>query len=353
MKLIRDKLGAELPVVFMSTRDDIEARLQAVRAGGLAYFTKPFDVGLLIDQLDTLTSSEPPDHYRVLVVDDEAPMTSFYRAVLEAAGMEVATLNDPMAVMSEMVSFMPEIILMDLYMPGCSGLELAQMIRQQESYVSMPIVYLSAESDRERQLKAMSAGGDDFLTKPIDPAHLVSAVTSRVERWRTLRSFMVRDSLTGLLNHTRTNEELEVEIARARRTQSNLIYAMIDIDFFKNVNDSYGHPTGDRVIKGLARLLQQRLRKVDIVGRVGGEEFAAIMIDTNAENAIRVLDEMRQHFAGVVHFSDTAEFSVTFSCGAADFSEFGDSNSLREAADRALYKAKGEGRNKVVLAEAE
>ena len=238
-------------------------------------------------------------------------------------------------------------------MPGCSGLELAQMIRQQESYVSMPIVYLSAESDRERQLKAMSAGGDDFLTKPIDPAHLVSAVTSRVERWRTLRSFMVRDSLTGLLNHTRTNEELEVEIARARRTQSNLIYAMIDIDFFKNVNDNYGHPTGDRVIKGLARLLQQRLRKVDIVGRVGGEEFAAIMIDTNAENALRVLDEMRQHFAGVVHFSDTAEFSVTFSCGAADFSEFGDSNSLREAADRALYKAKGDGRNKVVLAEAE
>lgn len=121
--------GGKFPVIFMSTRDDIEARLLSVRAGGAAYFTKPLDVTSLIDTLDELTSTEPKDPYRVLVVDDEPTMTMFYTTVLSTAGMEVASLNDPLAVLSEIADFQPEIILLDLYMPGCSGLELARMIR--------------------------------------------------------------------------------------------------------------------------------------------------------------------------------------------------------------------------------
>ena len=347
---ITEEISNDIPVFFISTLDDIAARLRAVRAGGLAFLNKPVDVSVFVDRLDALSSIEPPEPFRVLVVDDEEAMTEYYRTILEAVGMKVVAVNDPMMVMDALVSFLPEIVIMDLYMPSCSGYEMAQVIRQQEAFISLPIVYLSSEGDKGRQLEAMSAGGDDFLAKPIVPDHLTGAVTNRVRRWRVLRSFMVRDSLTGLYNHTKTKEMLDIEMARARRQESGLFFAIVDIDKFKLVNDTYGHPTGDRVIKSLSRLLQQRLRKVDIVGRVGGEEFAVILIDTDVENAERILNELREHFAAVVHHSGETEFQCAFSCGVANFEDYETAQDLNEAADRALYAAKNAGRNQVVLA---
>jgi diguanylate cyclase (GGDEF)-like protein len=237
-----------------------------------------------------------------------------------------------------------------MHMPGCTGLELAAIIRQQPAYVSIPIVFLSTEANRDRQLAAMHLGGDDFLTKPIKPDHLISAVTSRVQRARTLRSFMIRDSLTGLLNHTNTREHLDIEVARAQRQHGLLTLALLDIDHFKAVNDTYGHPTGDRVIKSLARLLQQRLRKTDIIGRYGGEEFAVILPHTDGLTAVKLLDEIRATFAHVRHQVDDCAFSVTFSCGIACFPDYADATQLTHAADQTLYDAKRSGRNQVLLA---
>jgi len=353
IEMLQSQLKEKVPVCFISARDDIEARLKSVRAGGTAYFTKPVDVSGIVDRLDALVTNEQPESYRVLAVDDEEEMTDYYRLILENAGMEVAVVNDPNQVLVAMVDFLPELVLMDIYMPDCSGLELAQMIRQQEAFVSLPIVYLSSESDKDRQLKAMSIGADDFLTKPIDPDHLVGAVANRIERARVLRSYMVRDSLTGLLNHTKTKEQLDIEIARSARQETGLVFAIIDIDKFKLVNDTYGHPTGDRVIKGLSRLLQQRLRKVDIVGRIGGEEFGVILVDTDGENALNVLNKLRESYARIVHQSGGVEFSSSFSCGAAQFSDYDSAQAMTEAADRALYAAKEGGRNQVVMAQPE
>jgi diguanylate cyclase (GGDEF)-like protein len=350
---IQAQLDEPIPVYFISLRDDIEARLKSVRAGGLAYFSKPVDIIGIIDRLDQLVDHEPPEPFRVLVIDDQVEITDYYRLILENAGMQVATINDPKKILIEMVGFLPEIVLMDLYMPECSGRELAQMIRQQESYVGLPIVYLSSETDKGEQIKAMRAGGDDFLTKPIEPVYLVGAITNRIERARVLRSYMVRDSLTGLLNHTKTKEQLEVEVARSMRQDTNLVFAIIDIDKFKLVNDTYGHPTVDRVIKSLSRLLQQRLRKVDVIGRIGGEEFGVILVNTDGVNATKVLNQLREHFAEVVYQSGGTEFSSAFSCGAAQISDFDSGTEMYEAADKALYAAKEGGRNQVVLARPE
>jgi diguanylate cyclase (GGDEF)-like protein len=225
------------------------------------------------------------------------------------------------------------------------------VIRQLEAYVSIPIVFLSTEDNLDMQLEAIHIGGDDFLTKPIQPDQLILAVKSRVKRSLILRSLMVRDSLTGLLKHTILKERLEVEIARAQRQAARLVFAMIDIDHFKLVNDTYGHATGDRVIKSLARLLQQRLRKSDVIGRYGGEEFAVILTDTQAAAGLKVLDELRTGFAHIRHQSGDAAFYVTFSCGIAEYPHYADADSLIAAADRALYEAKHAGRNLVLVAE--
>lgn len=339
-----------IPLIFVAERGDLDARLQAVRAGGQAYFTKPVEVSALIDRLDVLTSHRMFDPYRILIVEDEPQLASYYELVLKRAGMLTTVVLDPFQVAEPLSEFRPDLVLMDVYMPGCNGLDLAKVIRQQETYLSIPIVYLSSEINQDKQMQAMQLGGDDFLTKPINPDHLIESVKSRASRSRILRSFMVRDSLTGLLNHTKIKEQLDVEIARAQRQNSTLAFAMIDIDHFKSVNDTYGHPTGDRVLKSLSRLLQQRLRKTDIIGRYGGEEFAVIFYSTTGAIAYRILNEIRIGFAQIRQQADTMTFSTTFSCGVAEFPRFPDVLRISDAADKALYRAKRSGRNRVELA---
>jgi diguanylate cyclase (GGDEF)-like protein len=339
-----------IPVLCLSTHSDLSTRLRAVRAGCHAYLTKPVDVSSLVDQLDVLTDSGEVEPYRILIVEDSRQLARFYTAILEQAKMLTVTVTDPLQVMQPLTEFRPDLILMDVYMPNCSGLELARVIRQQEAFLSIPIVFLSAETDLTRQLQAMSFGGDDFLTKPIQPGHLVTAVTSRAERSRALRSFMVRDSLTGLLNHTATKEQLDRELARAVRSNQPLALAIIDIDRFKLVNDTYGHPTGDQVLKSLARLLRQRLRGSDIVGRYGGEEFAVILPETDGPTAVRVIDAIRVGFGQVRQRADSGFFAVTFSCGIAAFPAHTDATRLLDAADKMLYEAKNAGRNQTLLA---
>ncbi len=252
--------------------------------------------------------------------------------------------------MNTINEFSPELILMDLYMPQCGGNELAELIRQQETYIGTPIVFLSAENNIEKQLSAMQHGADDFLTKPIITNHLVAAVSSRADRFRKLRSLMFKDSLTGLYNHTTMAEILTRELDRATRSGGNISYAMIDIDHFKTVNDSYGHAAGDNVIKALSRLLRQRLRKSDYVGRYGGEEFAVIMPDTDAITAVKVIEDIRTSFAELKQLVGSHEVFCTFSAGVADRSNSDTLGSLAIAADRALYQAKQQGRNRIVSA---
>lgn len=340
-----------LPVIFFSEHDEFIMRLEAAHAGGIAYLVKPINVGALIDKLDSLTSTKPLAPYRVMIVDDSLALTAYHTAVLEQAGMVVKAVNDPFKVIDALLEFTPDLILIDLYMPECSGLDLAKVIRQLDAFVSIPIVFLSAEGNIEKQHFAMGLGGDDFLTKPIQPQHLISSVGNRIRRSLTLRSFMIRDSLTGLLNHTAIKDMLDVQLAWAIRHKKPLSFAMIDIDHFKRVNDNYGHPAGDRVIKSLARLLKQRLCSSDLVGRYGGEEFAVVLVDADAGQAMKVLDTIRVDFSQLFHLAEDKRFKVTFSCGIADTSRFPDLTRLSNAADKALYKAKHAGRNQIRLAD--
>jgi diguanylate cyclase (GGDEF)-like protein len=339
---------ASLPLIFISSQDDFRSRLRSVRAGGCAYFTKPVEIGAIVDTLDTVIDHGQPDSFRVLIVEDSPTQAKGHAHVLEQAGMATRRVTNPFAITATLADFSPELILVDMYMPEVSGEEVATVLRQQEALVSIPIVILSAKDDADKQDMAMGRGADDFLVKPIRPELLVSSVKGRIERYRILRGFMIRDGLTGLLNHTHIKEQLDLELARAKRQQRPLSYAMIDLDFFKRVNDSYGHATGDRVLKSLSRLLRQRLRKVDIIGRYGGEEFAVILPDTEGKDAVRVLDDIRKNLAAISQHKNGTEFAVTFSCGVASFPDFVTPEDLGNAADRALYQAKHEGRNRVV-----
>jgi diguanylate cyclase (GGDEF)-like protein len=348
---LRQEFGDQLPVFFISVRDDTAARIQAIRAGGKGYFTKPVDIDALMDEINKLSVQVDPQPYRVLIVDDSEIQAKTNALHLRKVNMETNILSQSADILVELENFRPDLLLLDLYMPDYTGLELALMIRQIKAYVGLPIVFLSAETDREKQLNAVGQGGDDFLTKPIKPDLLIASVTSRIERYRKLQTLMLRDGLTGLFNHTTMREHLMQEINRAGRANQPFALAMLDIDEFKKVNDNYGHATGDKVLRSLAHMLSLRLRRTDIMGRYGGEEFIVILPNTTIPDALLLIDNLRESFAQIVHLSQGMEFRVTISGGVAGFPQLDNASDLSEAADRAMYCAKRQGRNRVTAAQ--
>ena len=339
-----------VPLVFLTAQGDLPSRLAAVRAGASACFVKPVSVSDLSGTLNRLTHPEEKEACRVLIVDDDVALAELNAVILQEAGMATCIVNDPMAALPHLFEFRPDLILMDMHMPGCNGMELARAIRQIDSYLSIPIVFLSSETDLDLQFEARRMGGDEFLIKPIKPGHLVSAVSLRAERMKLVRSQMVRDGMTGLYNHTAAKSFLDETVARTRRAGGDFCFAMLDLDQFKTVNDTYGHPMGDQVLMALASLLKQCLRKADIIGRYGGEEFAVILPECPLPKAVACLELIRERFSLIRFAGPDGGFSASFSCGVASFKAFPGATGIGKAADEALYAAKRGGRNRVVAA---
>ncbi|MDF0733755.1 PleD family two-component system response regulator [Pseudomonas entomophila] len=345
-------LEQHIPLLFFSHQEtDTPTRLAAVRAGGQEFLTGTLEASSLLEKVELLTSATQYDPFRVLIIDDSRAQAMNTERLLNGAGIITRTLTEPIRTMAELADFQPDLIILDMYMPDCTGTELAKVIRHNDRYVSVPIIYLSAEDDLDKQLDAMSEGGDDFLTKPIRARHLVTTVRNRAARARHLKARMVRDSLTGLYNHTHILQLLEDCSFRARREARPLAFAMLDIDHFKKINDRHGHPMGDRVIKSLALFLKQRLRKTDFIGRYGGEEFAIVMPNTGLDAAHKVLDEIRRRFAEIHYPAQPQDLQCTFSAGVVELDDGLDALTMASAADEALYRAKHAGRNCVVRVE--
>lgn len=348
---LQSQLPEPLPLIAICAQDGFAAQLQAVRAGAQGFFTHPVDLPGLENRLEGCFSLQQSEPFRVLVVDDDLQLAERFAAVLASFGMLVEVIDEPAQILQQMQRFQPEVVLMDVNMPGYSGPELAQVIRLNDEWLRVPIVYLSAETDLQRQMAALIKAGDDFITKPISNSALLTAVYSRAQRARRLSQALARDSLTGLLKHADIKEQLELEVERALRSGQPVSVAMIDIDRFKDVNDNYGHAVGDNVIRGMANLLRQRLRKIDRLGRYGGEEFVAVLPNCPPEDAWRILDSIRQDFSALPFSCGATLFHCSFSAGiSASQAPDWPASGLLESADRMLYRAKHEGRNRVIMA---
>ncbi len=348
---IHDLSNNHSQIIFTSNQDSQTVRLKSIRAGGAAFFTKPINILNLIDKLDSLNqSSLPPQPSKVLIIDDQNPVARYYQMVLKMSGMDAQIANTPVNVLEQMRDYHPDLLLMNTFLSGTHVADLARVIRQIDDFVSIPIIFLSNDDDFGKRIESLDLGGDDFLVKPIKASYLVAVVRSRLERSKTLRAYMVRDSLTNLLNHTAFRNVLGQEVSRCKRQSMKLALAMLDIDHFKMVNDTFGHAAGDSALIGLSRLLQQRLRKSDIVGRYGGDEFVALLVDCEAEQALKIMDEIRVHFAEIEFYPNAAKsLSLTFSCGISTFPKNQSVESLSDAADQALYIAKAGQRNRVII----
>ncbi|MDR3159110.1 MAG: diguanylate cyclase [Zoogloeaceae bacterium] len=340
-------------IVCLGMPDDFIAMNQALQAGADHCMAQSASLQQILSQVLTHRETEEQESYRVLIIEDSRTAAHVINRALEERGTLTQVLYDPLQTLSVVRQFQPDLILMDMYMPSCTGVEVARVIRQHDEFLSIPIVYLSGETNIGLQVEALRLGGDQFLTKPFNPVLVNAVVKSKIDRYRALRRSMQNDSLTGLLNHISSQQALTTALERLQDDEG-LAVAMLDIDHFKQVNDTHGHPVGDQVIRSLAWLLKQRLRRSDVIGRYGGEEFVAGLARARADDAEEILDRIRNDFSRIVfHGNDNRPFQTSFSVGVAVCMEGVPTRknlkTLLEAADAALYQAKRQGRNRVVL----
>lgn len=350
LRVMRERRVRPAHIITVSGRTDMEARLESVRAGGTAFLTKPVDLSVLLDKIDNLTFDGPKAPYRVMMVSEIGTRAREVALGLGQLNMLVSLVDESSELLDPIAEFQPEVIVLETRYRNCTGMELASMLRQDDQFVGIPILFLSDEVNEVRQTAAIRVGADDFLSGDLSIKRIASAIGARADRARVLRSYMEKDGLTGLLNHSRIENQLEVEVFRAQRRNTPCSVAMIDLDGFKKINDTYGHAFGDRVLRSLSLMLRQRLRRTDFVGRWGGEEFCVVLPDTPASVAQRVLDEIRDGFSRVRHMYEGRPIFVTYSCGIAAFPDENRANRLVESADGALYRAKHAGRNRVFVA---
>jgi diguanylate cyclase (GGDEF)-like protein len=334
-------------LICLEVESDFGQLQQALKSGSDSCLLKGRPTHAIVEHIMELNERHDQEAYRVLIVEDSKTASHLIHRSLAEIQIESHIVNDPRETLNALKQFNPDLILMDMYMPNCTGVEVARIIRQHCEFLSIPIVYLSGETNVALQVDAMRLGGDHFLTKPFNPVFLNTIVKSKIERYRALRRSMYHDSLTGLLNHSSGKNMLEVLLSGIVHEGGFLSVVMLDIDHFKQVNDRYGHPTGDQVIRSLSWLLKQRLRKHDMICRYGGEEFLIGLPHADAEQASAIMERIRHDFSQIHHPHGDSHFSTTISAGIATYPLAQTGDALIKAADLALYQAKHGGRNRV------
>ncbi|MBL0869637.1 MAG: diguanylate cyclase [Phycisphaerales bacterium] len=298
-----------------------------------------------------------PDHEskpQVLLVDDSVDVHRLVKVRLKAEPVEIISAmngNDGLE-MARAVN--PSLILLDLDMPGVDGFEVLRKLRADNATAPIPVIVVSGLDSCADKVTAFELGAADYITKPLEFAELRARMRSALRTQRLLALLAERaevDGLTGLGNRQQFNRRWEQEFASFARYGNPLTLAILDVDHFKKVNDTFGHPAGDEVLQGFARIIQTCIRNTDIACRFGGEEVAVIMPHTTPNDAFIVAERIRNSLQSNV-WPRHPEHFVTVSIGLAGASGLIEGLTKErwlEAADQALYTAKRTGRNRVIL----
>ncbi len=301
------------------------------------------------------TDGTPEESFsRILVVDDDPVSARLIADCLKSAGFRSSYCCEPEDTLRVVQAELPDLIILDVVMPGMDGFELCQRVRAHPALSLTPIIFVTRRGDVDQRVRGLEMGGNDYIAKPFDPQELIARVRSHLGRLSALKDMAIRDGLTRCFNHKYFKSRLDQEINRARASGTSLCLAMLDVDFFKKINDQYGHPAGDSVLVHLANLLMASVRTSDMVARYGGEEFAILLTHAGATEASvianRICKRVAQYpFPGV---REDEPLKVTISIGLTELAPHDDLQSFLVRADAALYEAKARGRNQVRIATA-
>jgi diguanylate cyclase (GGDEF)-like protein len=298
---------------------------------------------------------------RILVVDDSPDNLEVLSTRLRFRGYEVETASRGTEAIEQITKSPPDLVLLDVMMPDLDGYEVTRRVKNDAALPFIPIILVTARDSTQDKVTGLDAGADDYLTKPINFPELEARVRSMLRikelqdelevKNKELEQLSISDGLTGLFNHRHIQEVVHEEYERARRTGEPLSVIMLDFDHFKRVNDAYGHQVGDRVLQEMAEILRKTAREIDKLGRYGGEEFIAVLPETDPENATVFAERVRERVERHPFAVGRAEpLHLTVSAGTATYPYPGVYNprTLVQRADQALYAAKAAGRNCVI-----
>ena len=298
-------------------------------------------------------------HASVLIADDSLVIRAVVRAGLEDEGYRVTESIDGLAALEECRRNPPDVILLDVEMPGIDGFQVLHALKSDAELKDIPVVFLTSRSDIDDVVAGLRGGAHDYLKKPFEHVELLARVGSAVhvkklqdqlrQRNVELDRMSRTDVLTGLYNRRHLDEELVRQQSEANRHHDPLCVLLLDIDHFKKINDTFGHPAGDLVLCRFADRLRAELRASDIAGRWGGEEFLIIMPRTDLQGALEVAERLRRATAASPLVTGVPSISATVSGGCVA-SRGEEADALLQSVDTCLYRAKDSGRNRIVTA---
>ena len=298
---------------------------------------------------------------RILVVDDDPTVHAFVRGALRNETYEIDDAVDAESAFACLREALPDLIILDLTLPVKDGYEILADIREEARYDSIPIILLSARDDLQDKIRGLDLGAVEYLVKPVPTRELAARVRAllRLKRrqdeifakYQHLSELSLTDPLTGAYNRRALDQLLRARLAESTRYNIPVSCVMFDLDHFKQVNDTYGHATGDLVLREVSALTVSLFRQEDALIRYGGEEFLVILFHTFKKGAHSFGERLRTQAASRVFTWDYEPFRITLSAGIAAFPEddgIKDVESIIAVADRRLYAAKRAGRNRVV-----
>lgn len=308
---------------------------------------------------------------RILVVDDVPANVRLLRAHLRSVGYEVIEATSGVEALEILESHSFDLILLDVMMPQLDGFETCRRVKGDPRWAHIPVILVTSLNELQDKIRGQASGADDFVTKPFDRIELLLRVKSLLrvkemhdqiraqneeleEAKEQLSRLANTDPLTSLANKRSMEEFLARELDRAERYRRSISVVLIDLDRFKKVNDTHGHPTGDAVLRQFASLLTENVRRIDLAARYGGEEFVLTLCEADLEDASHVGEKMRSRIEShvFVDVEGRPVGTITASLGVASYPiDAVRSNDLIAVADRRLYIAKQTGRNRVVVAD--
>ncbi|WP_410514910.1 diguanylate cyclase [Paenibacillus sp. BR2-3] len=294
-------------------------------------------------------SSANPQH-EILVIEDDVELVAYLKESLERQSYFVSIALSAERGLKIFYERKPDLILLDILLPDQSGIEVLNQIIGKAKKERIPIIIISGEHSKEIQMNAYSLGVMDYVPKPIDIDLFLTLIRNRFELKNEWQKSIIVDELTGAFNRKHFNQTMKQLMSDYKRTNRTFSLAMIDLDYFKKVNDTYGHLIGDEVLQSFAEEVQNSIRAEDSFCRYGGEEFALFLPNTYAASALMVIQRIQERFSSREFYAKNETFHVTFSCGIAEITNpEEDANNLVWEADQALYASKHNGRNLTTL----
>lgn len=343
LRIARQRSSDPIRLLVLCDADTMDVRLAARRAGADALLFDPQTSDEVIARIEQILNPAEDERYRVLVVEDDRAQGLFAESILRNAGMEVEVVEDGLKVMEAMRRFQPDLVLMDLYMPNCDGAELTALIREHDEFVHTPIVFLSGESDKDKHFDALSAGGDEFLSKPIRPKYLIATVNNRIRRARAIRQGSASvaqaepfDSGTGLHFRAAMLERLEQALVESQPAERRGGVLFVGIDEVPALRQRLGLTTVEELLEDVALFIVAHMGAGASASRYGDACF--LIFDPNSEpEQLRANAEQIRATIALHPFETPKEIvSLQVAVGVADLRQpFADAAAVLNAAEHA------------------